>query len=645
MKAIACTLLLVTGFSIFFYNCYRVIAFLKRAKPENRFSNILQRLKKVLIIALGQKKILQQPIAGIIHVCIFWGFIFFLLAIFETIAQAYSVDFIIGGDSGFTGFVANIQDIFIFTVLTAVIAALLRRYAFKVKRLQIERTGHKSEASAILFMILIVMLTMIGQNLTNPVTASHHTFLAFLLGKTVVLQNYLAHEIFWWVHLITIFVFLNYLPYSKHFHIITSIPNVYFSKIESSAHELKLVDFESENQSFGASDVIDLTWKQVLDSYTCTECGRCDDVCPAVAAGKSLSPRKIMMDIRDRSVEMISGTRENNTLLHNFIQDKEIWECTTCKSCQDACPVMIEHVDTIIDLRRNLVLAESEFPPELQNIYKNLEVNGNPWGFSSYERSKWAEGMNIPVMAENPDHEYLFWVGCSGSYDARAMKITKAFAQIMQSGDIDFAILGNEESCNGDIAKRTGNEYLSQELISKNLQVFKKYGIKKIITTCPHCFNSLKTDFHQSGGDFEVHFYTEILENLLKTAKIKLKKSNNHLITYHDSCYIGKYYNKFDVPRNILTSIPGAKIAEMSHNKHSAMCCGGGGGMMFVEETEGSKMNAVRSKEALDTNASILATSCPFCMSMFTDGLLTCNTPNNLEIKDIAEIIRENIIL
>lgn len=645
MKAIACTLLLVTGFSFFFYNCYRVIAFLKRTKSENRFTNIPPRLKKVLIIAFGQKKILQQPVAGLIHFFIFWGFLFFLLSIFESIVQAYCDSFILGGDSLFARLFANVQDILIITVIVAVTAAILRRYVFKVKRLQKSRPGHTYEALFILLLILVVMVSLIGQNLTNPIAASHHTFFAFLSGKFVVGQNHLAHEVFWWMHLMTIFIFLNYLPYSKHFHIITSIPNVYFAKLESAAHELKSVDFESEEQNFGAADVLDLTWKQVLDGYTCTECGRCDDVCPAVAAGKSLSPRKIVMDVRARAEEIRASSGENNSLLHNYINDKEIWECTTCKSCQNACPVMIEHVDTVIDLRRNLVLTESEFPPELQTIFKNLEVSGNPWGFSPYDRAKWSEGMDIPVMADNSNHEYLFWVGCSGSYDSRSVKVTKAIAEIMKSGGVDFAILGNEESCNGDIAKRTGNEYLSQEMISKNLQVFQKYGITKIITTCPHCFNSLKTDFHQSGGDFEVHFYTEILENLLKTAKIKLKKSNNHLITYHDSCYIGKYYNIFDVPRNILTSIPGVKIAEMSHNKHSAMCCGGGGGMMFVEDNEGSRINALRSKEALDTKASTVATSCPFCMSMLNDGLLTCNTPDNLEIKDIAEIIRENIIL
>jgi Fe-S oxidoreductase len=645
MKAIACTLLLVTGFSLFFYNCYKVIAFLKRTKPENRFSNIPQRLKKVLIIAFGQKKLLQQPVAGLIHFFIFWGFLFFLLSVFESVVQAYLPNFILGSDTWFGGLFALIQDIFVLAVVVAVIGAIILRYVVKIRRLQKTRAGHRYEPLIILLMIVVVMVSLTGQNLTNPNVSSHHTIFFSVFGQANGQLAAFLHEMFWWLHIVTIFAFLNYLPYSKHFHIVTSIPNVYFSKLDADAHVLKPVDFESDEQNFGAADVNGLTWKQVLDGYTCTECGRCDDVCPAVAAGKSLSPRKIMMDIRSRSQELRANIGDNNTLLHNYIQDKEIWECTTCSSCQNACPVMIEHVDTVIDLRRNLVLAESNFPPELQTIFKNLEINGNPWGFSSFDRAKWAEGMEIPVMADDANHEFLFWVGCAGSYDARYMKVTKAFAEIMKIGGVDFAILGNEETCNGDIAKRTGNEYVSQEMISRNLKQFRKYGIKKIITGCPHCFNSLKTDFHQAGGDFEILFYTEILENLLKTAKIKLKKSNNHLITYHDSCYIGKYYNIFDVPRNILTAIPGVEIAEMSHNKHSALCCGAGGGMMFVEDTEGDRINALRSKEALDTKASILSTSCPFCMSMLNDGLLTCDKPDNLEIKDIAEIIRENIIL
>ena len=645
MKAIACSLLLVTGFSFFFYNCYKVIAFVKRTKPENRFSNISQRLKKILIIAFGQKKLLQQPVAGLIHFFIFWGFLFFLLSVFESIAQAYLNNFILGANTWFVGLFALVQDIFVLAVAASILGAIILRYIVKIQRLQKTRTGHKYEPLIILLMIVVVMVTLTGQNLTNPNVSSHHTIFVSVFGQASGKSSALMHEMFWWLHIVTIFAFLNYLPYSKHFHIVTSIPNVYFSKLDKDAHVLKPVDCESDEQNFGAADVNALTWKQVLDGYTCTECGRCDDVCPAVAAGKSLSPRKIMMDVRSRSQELRANNGETNTLLHNYIQDKEVWECTTCSSCQNACPVMIEHVDTIIDLRRNLVLAESNFPPELQTIFKNLEINGNPWGFSSFDRAKWAEGMEIPVMADDANHEYLFWVGCAGSYDARYMKVTKALAEIMKIGGVDFAILGNEESCNGDIAKRTGNEYVSQEMISRNLEQFHKYGIKKIITGCPHCFNSLKTDFRQVGGDFEVLFYTEILENLLKTAKIKLKKSNNHLITYHDSCYIGKYYNNFDVPRNILASIPGVEIAEMSHNKHSALCCGAGGGMMFVEDTEGNRINALRSKEAFDTKASILSTSCPFCMSMLNDGLLTCDKPDNLKIKDIAEIIRENIIL
>jgi Fe-S oxidoreductase len=645
MKAIACTFLLVTGFTIFFYKCYKVIAFLRQTRPENRFSNILQRLKKVLVIAFGQKKLLQLPVAGLIHFFIFWGFLFFLLSIFESIMQAYSQDFVLFGNTEFARVFAAVQDVLVFMVAFAVIGAIVRRYVLKIKRLQKSRPGHTYEALYILLMILVVVVSLAGQNLTNPNVSGYHSILVSLLGTRELQFSITTHEMFWWLHLVTIFVFLNYLPYSKHFHIITSIPNIFFSKLEHGEHLLKTVDFESEDASYGASDINELTWKQVLDGYTCTECGRCDDVCPAVAAGKSLSPRKVMMDIRARSNELRLNREKNNTLLHHHILDREIWECTTCKACEIACPVMNEHVDVMIDLRRNLVLSESNFPPELQTIFKNLETSGNPWGFSSYERAKWADGLNIPVFADNPNHEYLFWVGCAGSYDARYTKVTKALAEILKIGGIDFAILGNEESCNGDIAKRTGNEYLSQNLISMNLEHLKKYGIKKIITGCPHCFNSLKTDFHQSGGDFEVLFYTEILEKLLKTAKIKLKKSNNHLITYHDSCYIGKYYNIFDVPRSIMTSIPGVKIAEMSHNKHSAACCGAGGGMMFVDDVEGNRINALRAKEALHTKASILGTSCPFCMSMLNDGLTNCNEPNNLEIKDIVEIIRENIIL
>ncbi|MGE5860522.1 MAG: (Fe-S)-binding protein, partial [Ignavibacteria bacterium] len=458
---------------------------------------------------------------------------------------------------------------------------------------------------------------------------------------------------FWWAHILTVLGFLNYLPYSKHLHVLTSIPNTFLADLRINRNTIKPLDLERENiQFFGAADIEHLSWKQILDGYSCTECGRCTAACPAANVGKSLSPRKIIVDIRKRTLEkaphLVSGDTEGEAfqkqLVHDYITDLELWECTTCNACVQECPVMIEHLDSIIDMRRNLVLSETRFPANLNNVFKSIENNYTPWAFNQSDRAQWAEGMGIKTMAEDPDCDILFWVGCAGSFDNRYKKVTKTFASIMQKANINFRILGIEEKCNGDTARRLGNEYLAQVMIKDNVETLNKYKVKKIVTACPHCFHSLGREYKQFGGDYDVIHHSQFINRLLDEKKIELSSDTyNKKVTYHDSCYLGRYNNVYNSPRNVLENIPGLELREMKRNRSKGFCCGAGGGRMFLEDEEGGRINLERTREALDTNPDAIASACPFCMTMITDGVKHFEKSEEIQVKDISEFVFENI--
>ncbi len=663
LKNIVFIVVFISAFTFLGYNIKRLIGYLKVGKPENRFDNVGQRVANVLKVALGQSKILREPIAGALHATIFWGFILFLFAVVEAIIQGFYSPFTFEFLGPLYSLITLTQDIFGLLVMLAVLFALYRRYFMKIKRLE---HGKESliDATIVLGLIFLVIVSMFGQNISS--VAMHN----FQLGKWEVrpISAGLAkifygsstssastwYEIFWWMHILVVFGFMNFLPYSKHLHVFTSIPNVYFEKLGDKKFVLKPIDLEDESiEQFGAADIEHLTWKQMFDSYTCTECGRCTDACPASNTGKLLSPREIIINVRKRTVEkapLIIAKDDKNellekTLINNYIKPEELWACTTCGACMQECPVTIEHIDTIVDMRRNLVLMESDFPSELNEVFKNLETNGTPWAFNSQDRANWAEGMNVKTMAEDSNTEYLFWVGCAGSFDARYQKVTKATATLFQKAGIDFRILGTEEKCNGDTARRLGNEYLAQMMMQENIETLNNYKVKKIITGCPHCFNSLKNEYPQFGGNFEVYHHSEILEKLVAEGKIKMKDSGSkEKVTYHDSCYLGRYNNIYNSPRNSLNSVAGIELIEMDRNLDKGFCCGAGGGRMFLEETEGTKINLDRTKEAIDTGAETVASACPFCMTMLSDGVKDFDKTEDVAVKDIAEIILENSI-
>jgi Fe-S oxidoreductase/nitrate reductase gamma subunit len=663
MEQVVFALVFFGALGYFAWNVRRLVRILQLGKKEDRSGQPGKRLQRMAAIAFGQSKLLREPFAGILHFCIFWGFVILLTAVGESIVQGFAPGFSLAFLGPLHVPLLFLQDVIGAIVVAAVVVSLLRRLFAPPPRLDVE--GHaRWDAALILVLILVVMLTMFGQNaagiaLRGEEYGDGRIISAGLSGifdgasKGAVQMWY---TLFFWAHVLVVLVFLNYLPFSKHLHVLTSIPNVYCSNLGPTG-ALAPVNLADETAvKFGAADVEDFTWKQLLNGYTCTECGRCSAACPAQATGKLLDPKKIFVDLRARTMEKAevllrapaSGETERDRilghqLLDNFITEQELWACTTCMACVQECPVMIEHVDAIVEMRRGLVLNESRFPDELKTMFSNLERNFTPWAFGHASRADWAEGLDVPLMADVKKAELLYWVGCAGSYDARYQKVSRAFVRLLKMAGVDFAILGTEEKCTGDPARRAGNEYLAQTLMAENIATLNGYGVKKIVVTCPHCLQALGKEYAQFGGEYTVVHHSELLRELIQQGRLTVARGHEGKITFHDPCYLGRYHGTYDAPRDVLGAIPALTQVEMKRSRDRSFCCGAGGARMWMEEREGKRINIERTEEALATGAAAIGTGCPFCMTMISDGVKEKNPSIPVEVKDIAELLLEAV--
>jgi Fe-S oxidoreductase len=764
MSPLAMLALIVVAHAVFGWSAMRRWNLLRAGRRENRMDRIGDRLKAVWRYAFAQEKMDYYQPAGIAHKLIFLGFMVLLANTIILWGRGFSPSFNLFFLQPWT-VVGRIYEFAKDSVAILVIGGVSVFFYYRVIH-PLKRTTKSAEAILILGIIFTMMASdlayngammvlaarkveMCGAGAASIATAGQCAFIDTIVAPlgdhhvegvdaiawspfpaagasllAVLFKNFkpgtliVIAEVGFWTHSSLVLLFLNLLPHSKHFHVITGIPNVFFKSLEppgrlrplaTSAEKLMekaMAASEKEDpfavEGLGIARIEHLTWKSILDFYTCTECGRCSDNCPAHRTDKILSPKHLTLDLRNhlygREDEIIAAEKagangeapkpadkaeakegeeakdeaktdeakdaegtngsphlaplavdklQKVNLAPDVIHPDVLWACTTCRACEEQCPVFISYVDKIVDMRRNLQMIRGEFPHQLQKPFQGMEVNGNPWNLSRMDRAAWSDGLDVPTFADNPKAEVLYWVGCAASYDDRAKKVARATAKLLKMAKVDFAILGQEENCTGDPARRAGNEVLFLMLAEGNVATLNGYkeqgGMKTVVTACPHCFNTLKNEYPDFGAKLEVVHHTDFLLGLLAEGKLEPKNPAKGKVVFHDSCYLGRYNDVYESPREILKRIPGVELVEAEYwNRQRGLCCGAGGAQMFMEEQNANRVNVKRTLQLLDTGAKTLASGCPFCAVMLTDGIKSQELEDEVKQLDVAEILEQS---
>jgi len=681
---------------LFIYLLKTRYKFVQLGKKVEFDESVQERIRYLMVNVFGQNKLLKDPKSGLIHVMFFYGFLMVQLGAIDLIWKGLAPGSHLPLGMFYSVF-TFFQELVVLMILVAVVWAFYRRYVEKLVRL---KRGWKN-GLVLIFIGGLMLSTLLangmgliwhdeGLTYTEPIASSIAAIFGFLPATAAATIFYIS----WWAHLLILLTFLIYVPQSKHFHLIVSPLNVYMNRLDRTG-TLTPIDFEAleeagenaENEedipSIGVGRIQDFTQKQMLDLYSCVECGRCTNMCPATGTGKMLSPMDLIVKLRDHLTftgavvtkqkpwvpyQFFANTKGNQlamaagaegaviediyspSLIGDVITEEEIWACTTCRNCEDQCPVMNEHVDKIIDLRRYLTMTEGKVNSDAQRAMTNIERQGNPWGLNRKEKENWRDldpTINIPTVKElkksGEEMEYLFWVGSMGAFDNRSQKIALAFCRLLNEAGVKFAILGNKEKNSGDTPRRLGNEFLFQELATANIDEFEKNDVKKIVTIDPHAYNIFKNEYQDFGWKGEVYHHTELLNELIEENRLVLNHEVDETIVFHDSCYLGRYNDVYDAPREILRGIPGVKLVEMERNRETAMCCGAGGGLMWMEEHVGNRINVARTEQALATNASVISSGCPYCLTMLEDGTKAKEVEDTISTFDVAELLERSV--
>jgi Fe-S oxidoreductase len=680
--------LFAVAVGLFAQRAYFLFCLLRLGKPENRFDRIGERIKTMLVEVVPQwcslKTVTGKDLSGIGHALLFWGFSLFLISyiIFIGLAGGFALSPVIEG-TPFETVYLSILDIAAIWVILVLIWAAVRRYIVRPERLQMS-----AEAAIILmvvFSLMVLHFCIEGFGFAGsghipdwpPVGAA---FARFLSGTGISKSTLMGIcQGAWWLHYMVILGFMVYIPRSKHLHVLASLFNAFFKPL---GPKVVLEPVPVEAETFGASKIQDFTWKDLLDLYACAVCGRCHANCPAHLSGKTLSPREVIHNLKEHLLEAgpellanklasqaaaSSGSpgdspvetqtetpaeapaesqpkAQPKEMIGGVVTEEEIWACTTCGACQEVCPVNIEHIRKIIDLRRNLVMAQSKMPESAQLMLRNMQQRGHPWaGIQSMRlRGDWTTDQELKVLAEGDNANTLFWVGCTGALVERNVKATLSMTRVLKAAGVDFAVLGDVETCCGDPARRAGYEFQFQIMAEQNIEIFKSHNIKEIVTSCPHCYNTLKHEYPRYGGEFNVVHYTELIADFISQGKLKLTNELNSKLTYHDPCYLGRYNGVYQEPRRILQAIPKTKLEEMERSRDTGFCCGGGGGLMWIEEQPGTtKINQLRLEDALKTGAETVVTACPYCLQMFEDSIDHKGVKDSLKARDLVELVEE----